>query len=66
MVFSRQATFFRALGNYRFAARKPGFLEVPDGAGDSRARANEVTIELLPEAIIRGRVLITNASPRWA
>jgi hypothetical protein len=57
------ATWFESFGTlYALAARKPGFLQDPNGA-DHATQGNEVTIALFPEAIIRGRVLITNAEP---
>ena len=60
---SGRVTWFESFGTpIALAARKPGFLQDPNGA-DHATQGNEITIALLPEAIIRGRVLITNVEP---
>lgn len=45
-------------------ARKPGFLDPPLGDGVEKAVSeNDITIPLLPEGIIKGRVTATGAEP---
>ena len=43
-----------------FSARKPGFLENSDPAGMAE-HGTEMTIRLVPEAIIKGRVVVSDA-----
>lgn len=45
-------------------ARKPGFLNPPvEGVGEKAASENDITIPLLPEGIIKGRVTAAGAEP---
>jgi len=45
-------------------ARKPGFLDRPNEAGQVQAiPGSEVTISLTPEAVIRGRVVLSTGDP---
>ncbi len=45
-------------------AKKPGFLDRPNEAGDVRAIPGmDVTISLIPEAVIKGRVLLSTGDP---
>jgi len=45
-------------------ARKPGFLDRPNEAGQTQAiPGSEVTISLIPEAIIKGRVILSTGEP---
>ena len=44
-------------------ARKPGFLEDPEKTGNFQTPGSDVRLTLIPEAIIRGRVLISNTEP---
>jgi hypothetical protein len=61
MIFSggqpqQPSPYVRRGNTYWFMARKPGFLENP---GNSRAHAStgdDITISLIPEAIIKGRI----------
>jgi len=56
-VVSRHARFSRCW----LAARKPGFLyDCSDQGSGARSSADNVTIALVPEGIIHGRVTVTN------
>ena len=45
-------------------ARKPGFLDPPaEPVGEKAASGNDITIPLLPEGIIKGRVTAAGAEP---
>jgi hypothetical protein len=45
-------------------ARKPGFLDRPNEAGQAQAvPGGEVTISLTPEALIKGRVILSTGDP---
>ncbi len=44
--------------------RKPGFLDDPDGRRLAEATPNgEITIPLIPESLIKGRVIVSEADP---
>ncbi len=44
-------------------ARKPGFLDDPNRNRPEATPGNEITIPLLPEAVIKGRVTTSDADP---
>ncbi|MFZ0863369.1 MAG: hypothetical protein WCA27_11190 [Candidatus Sulfotelmatobacter sp.] len=45
-------------------ARKPGFLDDPNGRSQAEATPDgEITVPLLPEALIKGRVIFSEADP---
>jgi hypothetical protein len=47
-------------GTYRLTARKPGYIEGRNGVTEIMASpGNEVTLELVPEALIIGRVILS-------
>jgi hypothetical protein len=55
---------FGSGGPLFLTARKPGFLDRPNEAGQSQAvPGSEVTISLIPEAIIKGRVILSTGEP---
>ncbi|MGE5082621.1 MAG: carboxypeptidase-like regulatory domain-containing protein [Acidobacteriota bacterium] len=62
------ARFWSLAANRRplaLMARKPGYLDPPVeiGADEKTASGNDITIPLLPEGIIKGRVTATGAEP---
>jgi hypothetical protein len=51
-------------GSLWLTARKPGFLDRPSEAGQIQAvPGGEVTISLTPEAVIKGRVVLSTGDP---
>jgi hypothetical protein len=51
-------------GRVRLMARKPGFLEDPNDRSQVLASPGvEITISLIPEAVIKGRVLVSAIDP---
>ena len=55
---------FHTFGPTALIARKPGFLDDPNGRSLAEApSAAEVTIPLMPEALIKGRVISSEADP---
>jgi hypothetical protein len=44
-------------------ARKPGFLDVPDEGMHVDESSREVTISLMPEAVVKGRVTLSTNDP---
>ena len=48
-------------GSFSFMARKPGFVDDPNGGATRATSENEITISLLPEGLIKGRVVSTEA-----
>jgi hypothetical protein len=55
---------FGAGGPSWLTARKPGFLDRPNEAGQIQAiPGSEMTISLIPEAIIKGRVILSSGEP---
>lgn len=44
-------------------ARKPGFLEIAGGAPVASSSRGEVTIPLVPEAVIQGRITLSTGEP---
>lgn len=68
-VFSRPATRLWSFGSNHIPlgllARKPGYLDPPVEIGGKRAVSseNDITIALLPEGIIKGRVTAAGAEP---
>jgi hypothetical protein len=51
-------------GQVSLFARKPGFLDDPNGMRQAQAAPDgEITIPLLPEALIKGRVVVSEADP---
>lgn len=44
-------------------ARKPGFLDLPEGRGENVLSDKDVIIRLLPEGVIKGRVSATGGEP---
>jgi hypothetical protein len=59
--FRRQWNVVRAGGSFSFMARKPGFVDDPNGGATQATSENEITIPLLPEGLIKGRVVSTEA-----
>lgn len=59
-VQHRQMISFRAVVNgLFFMARKPGFLDNPDQYNEPIASSkNDITISLMPESVIKGRITI--------
>jgi hypothetical protein len=57
--------WFGGAGAYvSLMARKPGFMDDPNGMQQAQAtRLDEMTISLLPEAVIKGRVVVSEADP---
>jgi hypothetical protein len=63
MIFSGQRLFpYARHGNaYWFTARKPGFLDGPDTrAHVAPSSGDDLTIALIPEAIIKGRITLAS------
>jgi hypothetical protein len=56
-----QWNVLRAGGTFSFMARKPGFVDDPNASASQKASDNEITISLLPEGLIKGRVVSTEA-----
>ncbi len=50
-------------GSYWFAARKPGFLDDPNYGPAVTSGNDELTISLMPEAIIKGRITLSKSEP---
>lgn len=50
-------------GVYRLQAKKPGFFEDKHAASSSASSESEVTLYLLPEALIIGRILLSTGEP---
>jgi hypothetical protein len=51
-------------GQVSLSARKPGFLDYPNNGRRAPATPDgEITISLLPEALIKGRVVVSEADP---
>ena len=49
---------------YRFAARKPGFLDNPDGRSHvAYSSGRDLTIALMPESVIKGRITVASGDP---
>lgn len=51
-------------GSVSLMARRPGFLDNPNDRTEVRATpGGEITISLIPEALIKGRVIVSEADP---
>ncbi len=54
----RQQYVLRAGGSFSFMARKPGFLDDPDDRRQPETTSDgEITISLMPEGLIKGRIV---------
>jgi hypothetical protein len=53
----------RASYQISFTARKPGFLDAPDLQAAVGSQGDDITIPLMPEAVIKGRVSIAVGDP---
>ena len=61
---SRQQSSFAPAASFSFMARKPGFFDDPDDRRQPETTSgSEITIPLMPEDLIKGRVISSEADP---
>ena len=60
----RQMWLVPGSGGTWLMARKPGFLDDPDGRPQTEAApSGEITIPLMPEGLIKGRIIVSESDP---